>query len=507
MSRPPLPQSHWVIDGEFLAGAYPLELQAPGDRAKPLERLLKAGIDCFINLTAPDECPDYRALLPEDVLHFRKTLAENGQPARPEDMQDIQALIAAQLAAGRRIYLHCRAGVGRTNTVVGCYLVEQGYAGREALDELNRLWQQNVLSRSRTEMHEHPEQNEYVIGWPKFRRPQPLLLAATGAAPLDAQAPDPGLRLVGSLRERYLGAMVGMAVGDALAAATQFRRRGSFTPIGDMLGGGPYDLPRGGWSDDTAVALCLAESLVEKHDFDAEDFMARLLRWQSEGHRSATGQCVGITGAMARALSGSPAGVRPTSHETQQEPEALCRVAPAVLHQFADPARAVALAAEVARVSGDSPSVIDSCRLLAVMLHAALRGAARERLLCPDLTDIAPPPLRRDVSQLTAAVFDEPLYGGRDPVGAEALDVLQAVRWALATTTNFRDGALAAINLGGHSDVVGAVYGQLAGAHYGLHDIPAHWRSALLHRADIEALADELLADALVSLSQGEGRE
>lgn len=507
MSRPPLPQSHWVIDGEFLAGAYPLELQTSGDRAKPLERLLKAGIDCFINLTAPDECPDYRALLPGDVLHFRKTLAENGLPATPEDMQAIQDLISVQLAAGRRIYLHCRAGIGRTNTVVGCYLVEQGYAGREALDELKRMWQQNALTRSRPEIHEHPEQNEYVIGWPKFRRPQALLLAATGAAPLEVHEPDPGLRLVGSLRERYLGAMVGMAVGDALAAATQFRRRGSFTPIGDMLGGGPYDLPRGGWSDDTAVALCLAESLVEKHGFDGEDFMARLLRWQSEGHRSATGQCVGITGAMARALAGSPAGVRSASHETQQEPEALCRVAPAVLHQFADPVRAVALAAEAARLTSQSPSVIDSCRLLAAMLHAALCGAPRERLLCPDLTNIAAPPLRRDVAQLAAAVSTDALYGGRDPVGAEALDVLQAVRWALATTENFRDGALAAINLGGHSDVVGAVYGQLAGAHYGLHAIPAHWRSALLNRAEIEALADELLADALVSLSQGEGGE
>lgn len=512
MSRPPLPHSYWVLAGEFLAGEYPLDLHAPGDRSKRLERLLKAGIDCFINLTMPKECRDYEPLLPEGVLHIRKSLVDHGLPSRPEQMQDVQATIAAQLAAGRRIYVHCRAGIGRTGTVVGCYLVEQGYGGREALGELNRLWQQNALARSWPEVPETHEQTEYVIDWPQFRRAQTLTLAVTSAAPAvvaapaAARDPDPALRLVGSLRERFQGAMLGLAVGDALAAATQFRRRGTFTPVGDLLGGGPYDLPRGGWSDDTAIALCLAESLAECHAFDSDDLLQRLLRWQGEGHLSATGQCVGITSATARALAKAQwrRGVMAGSHDPQQrDPEALSRVAPAVLHAFADEVQAVTLAAEAARLTCQAPLVIDSCRLLGAMLHAALRGEPQSRVLGPPPTAFAAAPLKRDVALVAVTVPKGQAYEGRDPVGADVLDALQAARWAFATTRNFRDGALAAVNLGGHSDVVGAVYGQLAGAYYGVNAIPAHWRSALLRRAEIESLADRLLADALVALGSG----
>jgi len=505
VSRPPLPHSYWVLDGEFLAGEYPLELHSPGARARNVQKLLKAGIDCFINLTASTECPGYTELLPEGVLHIRKSLVDHGLPSHPEQMQDIQGTIAAQLAAGRRIYLHCRAGIGRTGTVVGCYLVEQGYGGREALNELNRLWQQNTLAKSWPEVPETHEQSEYVLEWTQYRRAQSLTLAATSPGPDIRREPDPELRLVGSLRERFLGAMIGLAVGDALAAATQFRRRGSFTPVGDLLGGGPYDLPRGGWSDDTAIALCLAESLAERHDFDSSDLLERLLRWQTEGHLSATGQCVGITGATAQVLAksqwrrGSLAG----SHDPKQrDPEPLSRVAPAVLHGFADEELAVGLAAEAARVTCQAPIVVDTCRLFAAMLHAALRGEPLSRVLSPQPTAFADRPLKRDVALVAVSVPREVAFAGSDPIGAGVLDALQAARWAIANTGNFRDGALAAVNLGGNSDVVGAVYGQLAGAHYGVNAIPAHWRSALLKREEIVALTDRLLADALLALGR-----
>ena len=85
--------------------------------------------------------------------------------------------------------------------------------------------------------------------------------------------------------------------------ATQFRTPGTFTPVGDLLGGGPFDLPRGGWSDDTAMALCLADSLLERDGFDARDQVERYRRWQREGYLSATGQCLGITASTARALA------------------------------------------------------------------------------------------------------------------------------------------------------------------------------------------------------------
>ena len=97
--------------------------------------------------------------------------------------------------------------------------------------------------------------------------------------------------------------MLGLAAGDALGAAVEYRVPGSFTPLGDLLGGGPFEMPRGGWTDDTAMALCLAESLLERGEFDAADQVVRYRRWQREGYLSSTGQCVGITATVARALA------------------------------------------------------------------------------------------------------------------------------------------------------------------------------------------------------------
>ncbi len=176
-----------------------------------------------------------------------------------------------------------------------------------------------------------------------------------------------------------------------------------------MLGGGPFDLPRGAWSDDTAMALCLAESLVARGSFDARDQLERYTRWQREGYRSATGQCLGITAATARALAVAQWRNPPAAAAGDPAPleaEALSRVAPIVLHYFAAPEQAVAAAADAARVTSQSPLVLDACRLLAAMLHAALSGAARERVLAPDAALFGAHPLRAPVAALGARAVD-----------------------------------------------------------------------------------------------------
>src|SRR5262245_17661142 len=81
------------------------------------------------------------------------------------------------------------------------------------------------------------------------------------------------------LRERYRGALLGLAVGDAVGTTVEFRSRGTFTPVTDMTGGGPFQLASGQWTDDTSMALCLAASLVEVGDFDVSDQMDRYCAW------------------------------------------------------------------------------------------------------------------------------------------------------------------------------------------------------------------------------------
>jgi ADP-ribosylglycohydrolase len=488
-AQPPLANSYWVLPGRLLAGEYPAarDLQTPAERIK---LLLAAGISCFIDLTEPEECEPYESLLPVEIDYVRKPIPDQQVPRAIAHMHEIQMEIDLALASGRGVYVHCRAGIGRTGTVVGCFLIERGAAPEAALEQLNVLWRQCARSASWPLVPQTEAQADFIREW----RPQ---RAAPRAAPAVA-ADEPPLRVVGSLRERFLGALLGLATGDALAAATQYRRPKSFPNVGDLLGGGPFDLPRGAWSDDTAMALCLAESLSEKEQFDPRDQLQRYVRWQRDGHLSATGQCLGITASTARALALGQRRRQPYSgsHDpTQLDPEPLSRVAPAVLFGFADAGQAIQAGGDAARVTCQAPLVVDACRLLAALVHAALRGEGRAQLLKPPLSLFSARPLHREIELLPGSL-DEPARAN-----GGAVDVLRLALRAFAATDNFRDGALLAVNQGGNSDAIGAVYGQLAGAHYGVNAIPPGWLAALALREKIESLADALPTGALVRVA------
>src|SRR5262245_22893371 len=102
--------------------------------------------------------------------------------------------------------------------------------------------------------------------------------------------------------ERYRGCLLGLAAGDALGTTLEFRPPGSFSPIDDMVGGGPFGLKPGQWTDDTSMALCLAESLIECLGFDPADQMERYVRWYRQGHLSSAGWCFDIGGTTSSAL-------------------------------------------------------------------------------------------------------------------------------------------------------------------------------------------------------------
>jgi ADP-ribosylglycohydrolase len=305
-----------------------------------------------------------------------------------------------------------------------------------------------------------------------------------------------------SLRERFQGALVGLAVADALAAHTQFRKPGSFTAVGDLLGGGPFDMPRGAWTDDTAMALLLAESLLTREGFDGHDQVQRFARWQREGYGSSTGQCVGISANVARALATAQYKRQPFagSHDPAQlDKDPLSRVAPPVMYFFADAASAVARAAESARITAQAPLVLDCVRLLAAMLHQALAGRDKQAVLRPPRDSWASVTTRPEV----LAVYDG-TYSRRMPPeisgGGHILQALEAALWAFHHGETFREGALLAANLGRDSDVVCATYGQLAGAFHGVSAIPGIWRNSLIKQEVVIETADRLLTHALVTL-------
>jgi len=484
----PIAESYWVAEERLLAGKY------PGGKTLPeLERrlgvLLEAKFDAFIDLTEPGELPPYESYLPPDVAYVRMPIVDHGVPADTAQMTGIMRQLDEFLAAGRRVYLHCRAGIGRTGTVVGCHLVERGLSGEAALARLNELWQGSDRSDTWPEVPETDEQIDFIRNWTARSVSDPM------------GAPDV-LDAARSLRERFQGALVGLAVGDALAAHTQFRKPGSFAPVGDLLGGGPFDLPRGAWTDDTAMALLLAESLLECEGFDSHDQVQRFARWQREGYGSSTGQCVGISASVARALATAQYKRQPFagSHDPMQlDKDPLSRVAPVVMYFFASSAGAVARAAEAARITAQAPLVLDCVRLLAAMVHQALAGRDKAAVLRPPRSDWESPTTRPEA----LAIYDGSYSRGMQPQisgGGHIVQALEAALWAFHHGETFREGALLAANLGRDSDVVCAAYGQIAGAYHGVSAIPGIWRNSLIKQEVVIDTADRLLTHALVTL-------
>jgi len=175
-------------------------------------------------------------------------------------------------------------------------------------------------------------------------------------------------------RNRFRGALLGLAVGDALGTTVEFKPPGSFERVTDMVGGGPFGLPASAWTDDTAMALCLAESLIECQSFDPIDQLERYVRWYREGHLSSTGSCFDIGNATRGALQRFERTAEPFPGDA--DPHAagngpLMKLAPVAL-AYAHTSRARGPARGGKRA--DNPRRPSGNRRLAL-----LRGTPRER--------------------------------------------------------------------------------------------------------------------------------
>ena len=299
-------------------------------------------------------------------------------------------------------------------------------------------------------------------------------------------------------RERFRGCLIGLAAGDALGSTLTFRYFGSFEPIDDMVGGGLFDLKPGQWTDDTSMALCLAASLVEKEGFDPSDQMRRYVRWWREGYMSSTGGCFDIGISTARALSRFVETGDPYSGPTDPVSAgngSLMRLAPVPMYFAGDPAEAFSRSADSSRTTHGAEEAVDACRYFAGLLVGALRGVGKEDLLSPLYCPVEGYWERNPLSPNVAAIA-EGSFKHRDLRDIRAtgyvVDTLEAALWAFHHTGDFREGALRVVNLGAEADTTGAVYGQIAGACYGVADIPTEWQSRLAMGAEIESLADSL---------------
>jgi ADP-ribosylglycohydrolase len=301
----------------------------------------------------------------------------------------------------------------------------------------------------------------------------------------------------GSIEDRRRGCLVGLAVGDALGAAVEFQPPGSFPPVTGYRAGGYHKLNPGEWTDDTSMALALADSIAEA-GWDLDDQARRYVRWWKGGEYSVNGRCFDIGHTTSAALSRFRES-RDARSSGDRSPRAsgngsIMRLAPVPIAYFRlYPARVADLAEKAIESSlptHPSDQCVSACAYFALVLAGLMHGEPREQVLAPDWPALAE---LRDWMTLSPEV-DEIASGSfrrRQPPDIQGtgwvVRSLEAVLWAFHDAADFREAVLRAVNLGHDADTTGAVCGQLAGACWGESGIPPDWRTGLARRDMIEA--------------------
>jgi ADP-ribosylglycohydrolase len=283
-----------------------------------------------------------------------------------------------------------------------------------------------------------------------------------------------------------------MACGDALGTTLEFKPPGSFTPIDGIVGGGPFGLRAGEWTDDTSMGLCLAESLIERGAFEPVDQLERYVRWWRNGHLSCNGRCfdIGVQTSEALAAFERTRSAEPLAPDPEKAGNgSIMRLAAVPIAYAPDIEAAIDYSGQSSLTTHPAPRAVDACRYLGGLIANAVSGSAKADLLADAFWQWGA--LHPEIEEIARGSFKQrqpPQIKGTGYV----VRCLEAALWALHSSDSFREGALLAVNLGNDADTTGAVYGQLAGAIYGEDGIPPEWRAKLALHDLIVGFADRL---------------
>jgi ADP-ribosyl-[dinitrogen reductase] hydrolase len=293
-----------------------------------------------------------------------------------------------------------------------------------------------------------------------------------------------------AFENRALGAFLGLAVGDALGTTLEFSARDSQAHHSEMTGGGPFRLQPGVWTDDTQMALALADSLLACEGLDEHDLMNRFLSWYRDGEYSPTGRCFDIGIATSQALNrfertGDPIGG--STDPLSAGNGCLMRLAPVALFHADDEAAAALAAERQSATTHAAAECVEASAWFARLLVRAIQGRPKTEVLA------TPHSGSGKVAALAAGS-----WRGKERAQIRSsgyvIDSLEAALWAVGTTATFEDAVALAVNLGDDADTVGAITGQLAGAVYGAAAIPDRWLAPLAWRDRLESTALALAA-------------
>ena len=373
------------------------------------------------------------------------------------------------LRSGFDVLVHCRGGLGRAGMIGARLLIELGMEPKEAIAKV-RVVRPGAI--------ETPAQGAFVR---KLRRIPERLPSA----------------VIEATRDRAIGALLGLAVGDAVGTTLEFKRRDSYEPLRDMIGGGPFRLKPGEWTDDTSMALCLADSLIEKNgQFDAADLMQRFVRWRDKGENSVNDRgCFDIGITTTAALNRWLRDKNPYAGSVDPQSAgngSLMRLAPVPIRFWNNGDRRRDVAKRQSKTTHASPESVDACAVYADMVAEAIAGRPRSEVLVARTG-----PYADKIEEIASGSWGRKKRGQIGSSGYVAHS-LEAALWCIASTADFQSAILKAANLGEDSDTTAAVAGQLAGALYGGSGIPRAWLNKLVRRDWIQERAAALFAQSMV---------
>lgn len=299
-------------------------------------------------------------------------------------------------------------------------------------------------------------------------------------------------------RDRAIGTFLGLAVGDALGQPVEFMYRDTYT-VTDMMDGGQWNLRAGDWTDDTSMAICLAESLLADPQLNERDLMERFVRWRDLGENRVHPTFFDIGNDTDRAISAflsdpqrhpvAPASDNPKSGAGNG---CIMRLAPVLTRWYHQPNTATDIAIRQSRTTHFSDQATQSAALMTEVCVEAIQSGDRNRTFAkrtstnPSVAKIA----RGDWKRKSRASIESSGY---------VIHSLEAALWCVFHHDSFEAAVLAAVNLGHDTDTVGAITGQIAGALWGASGIPEKWRMQLAQRERLEALAVALADNVSVS--------
>ncbi len=456
-------------DPDGISGAWARDLDTD------LDAIQRWGATAVVSLITDEEI-DHLSVrdLPKGVqdrhMEWWHAPIPDGRPPGPE-FEDAWAVageaIRDRLRLGFDVLLHCRGGLGRAGTIAARLLVELGARPSDAIRRVRDARSRHAIEAMSQEVH--------------------VAQCALRGPPVPARRAE-------DIRDRALGAFLGLAVGDAVGTTLEFCSRDARPRLQDLVGGGPFELPPGAWTDDTAMALALADSLAASEALDCRDLMDRFVRWWQEGDYSCSGHCFDIGNTTRQALDRYRRTGDPLAGSTDPRSAgngSLMRLAPVALRFWHDRPRLIAAAADQSRTTHGAEEAVDACRAFAELLAEAIAGSPRADLLAGRRFEGAPA-----VARVMAGSW-RGRPRNRIRSSGYVVHTLEATIWSVARSGDFRNAVLLAANLADDADTVAAVTGQLAGALYGLSGIPDNWLERVSWKDRLLEAAQRLLSASL----------